>query len=76
LVGDRAKLLVAPHLVEKCSLLSAVNDVFNAVSVTGSAVGEVVFYGQARAVCRRRARLSMMCIEILKTNPMRNAEKW
>lgn len=57
-VGDKAKILVAPHLVGNTSLFHAIREAFNAVSVTGSAVGEVVFYGQgagslptAAAVC-------------------------
>ncbi len=57
-VGDKAKILVAPHLVGNSSMFSAIREAFNAVSVTGSAVGEVVFYGQgagslptAAAVC-------------------------
>ncbi len=57
-VGDRARILVAPHLVASTSLFHAIREAFNAVSVTGSAVGEVVFYGQgagslptAAAVC-------------------------
>ena len=57
-VGDNAKILVAPHLVANTSLFHAIREAFNAVSVTGSAVGEVVFYGQgagslptAAAVC-------------------------
>ena len=57
-VDGKARVLVAPHLVGKDSLFSAIREAFNAVSVTGSAVGEVVFYGQgagslptAAAVC-------------------------
>ena len=45
-VDGKARVLVAPHLVGKDSLFSAIREAFNAVSVTGSAVGEVVFYGQ------------------------------
>ncbi len=58
-VGENnAKIIVAPHLVGNSSLFHAIREAFNAVSVTGSAVGEVVFYGQgagslptAAAVC-------------------------
>ncbi len=62
-VGNKARLLVAPHLVSSDSLFHAIREAFNAVSVTGSAVGEVVFYGQgagslptAAAVCGDIAR--------------------
>lgn len=37
---------VAPRIVMQDNLLSGVKDVFNAVMVTGDAVGEVVFYGK------------------------------
>ncbi len=57
-VGDKASLLVAPHVVSSESLFSSINEAFNAVSVLGSCVGEVIFYGQgagslptAAAVC-------------------------
>ena len=57
-VGDKARLLVAPHLVDNTSLFHAISEAFNAVSVVGSCVGEVMFYGQgagslptAAAVC-------------------------
>lgn len=57
-VNGKARILVAPHLVSASSLFHAIREAFNAVSVTGSAVGEVVFYGQgagslptAAAVC-------------------------
>ncbi len=63
--GDKASLSVAPHLVASTSLFHAIREAFNAVSVTGSAVGEVVFYGQgagslptAAAVCADIARVA------------------
>lgn len=37
---------VAPHLVARECILSNVDDVFNAIRVTGDAVGDVVFYGR------------------------------
>lgn len=58
LTDSSARLLVAPHLVSRESIFYAITEAFNAVSVTGSCVGEVVFYGQgagslptAAAVC-------------------------
>lgn len=44
--GNRAGLMVAPHLVEKGTLIADTSGVFNAVSVTGDMVGELVFYGR------------------------------
>lgn len=56
--GDRLGITVAPYLVGYNCLFHAVREAFNAISVTGSAVGETVFYGQgagslptASAVC-------------------------
>lgn len=37
---------VAPHLMDQDNPLSGVEDVFNAISVTGDAIGEVMFYGR------------------------------
>lgn len=37
---------VAPHLVSKSHPLACANDVFNAIMVTGNAVGDAMFYGQ------------------------------
>ena len=37
---------VAPHLVPGGNPLSGVEDVFNAISVTGNAIGDVMFYGR------------------------------
>ena len=37
---------VAPHLVPDSDPLAGVEDVFNAVAMTGNAVGDVMFYGR------------------------------
>ncbi len=37
---------VAPHLVAGENPLSGVEDVFNAIAVTGNAIGDVMFYGR------------------------------
>ncbi|MBP5417091.1 MAG: homoserine dehydrogenase [Clostridiales bacterium] len=44
--GSGAFAYVAPHLVSKTHPLACANDVFNAIMVTGNAVGDVMFYGQ------------------------------
>ncbi len=43
---DKVRCMVAPMLVPGSSLLSDVNDVFNAIMVRGDAIGDVVFYGR------------------------------
>ncbi len=40
------RAFVAPHLIPGSNPLSAVEDVFNAISVKGNAVGDVMFYGR------------------------------
>ena len=37
---------VAPHLVDKSNPLAGVEDVFNAITVKGDAIGDVMFYGR------------------------------
>ena len=37
---------VAPHLISKKSPLASVDDVFNAIMVTGNALGESMYYGK------------------------------
>lgn len=39
-------VIVCPRLVPKSSLLSNVDDVYNAISVTGDGSGDVLFYGR------------------------------
>lgn len=38
--------IVCPRLVSKSSMLATVDGVYNAISVTGDGVGDVLFYGQ------------------------------
>lgn len=43
---DRCRCLVAPHLISKTLPLAVADDVFNAILVTGNALGDVMFYGR------------------------------
>ena len=43
---DKISAIVCPRLVSKNSLLASVDDVYNAISVTGDGVGDVMFYGR------------------------------
>ncbi|MBR4950318.1 MAG: homoserine dehydrogenase [Clostridia bacterium] len=45
LVGEKLSISVAPHVVAATSMLNSVCEAFNAISVTGDCVGEVMFYG-------------------------------
>jgi len=42
----RVTAFVAPHLVDGENPLAGVEDVFNAISVKGNAIGDVMFYGR------------------------------
>ena len=44
--GEKVCAFVAPHLVAGENPLSGVEDVFNAIAVTGNAIGDVMFYGR------------------------------
>lgn len=44
-VGDQIYAMVAPQMVYSSEPLYSVNGVFNAISVTGNMLGEVMFYG-------------------------------
>lgn len=45
-VGDKIFAMVSPAFIPNTSILSNVNDVFNAVLVKGNAVGDVAMYGR------------------------------
>ena len=55
-VYENGTVCTAPYLVPLDSLLSATNDVFNAVSITGTAVGEVVLYGRGAGALAEQLR--------------------
>lgn len=44
--GNKAAVMVCPAFISGSSQLSSVNDVFNAILVSGDATGDVVFYGK------------------------------
>lgn len=46
LEDGRLNAIVCPRLVAGSNLLASVDDVYNAISVTGDGVGDVLFYGQ------------------------------
>lgn len=57
-----AHAYVAPHLIAKSSPLAAVEDVFNAIMVTGNATGEVMFYGKGAG---KLATASAVCADMM-----------
>lgn len=45
-IGGRLYAMVAPQMIKSDNPLFAVNDVFNAICVTGNMLGDVMFYGK------------------------------
>ncbi len=73
--GGKYSLLVAPCLVGKNTLLASVNGVFNAVSVVGNMVGEVVFYGQGAGSLATASAVVSDILETADTQPVYTDEK-
>lgn len=44
--GDKVMAYVAPHLVSESNPLAGVDDVFNAITIRGNTIGDVMFYGR------------------------------
>lgn len=45
-IGGKLYAMVAPQMIQSDNPLYAVNDVFNAICVTGNMLGDVMFYGK------------------------------
>lgn len=45
-IGGKLYAMVAPQMIQSGNPLYAVNDVFNAICVTGNMLGDVMFYGK------------------------------
>ncbi len=72
-VNGKYSLFVAPCLVKNDSLLAATNGVFNAVSVVGNTVGEVVFYGQGAGSLATASAVVSDIMETADTQPVYKA---
>lgn len=68
--GTQVRLAVAPYLVPADSMLTAVQGAFNAISVTGEAVGEVVFYGQGAGSLPTASAVACDILEALNRKPL------
>ncbi len=74
--NGKYSLLVAPCLVDSDTILAATNGVFNAVSVVGNTVGEVVFYGQGAGSLATASAVVSDIIETCDTAPLvKNEER-
>ncbi|MGI6077117.1 MAG: homoserine dehydrogenase [Fastidiosipilaceae bacterium] len=74
---DRMTLIVAPHLVGETHPLASVHGVFNAIYVTGNAIGDAMFYGQGAGTLPTASAVVADIIEIA-TVPYHEAcvERW
>ncbi|MBQ3154587.1 MAG: homoserine dehydrogenase, partial [Clostridia bacterium] len=70
LVGDKVRLAVAPYLVPADHMLASVRNVFNAISVTADAVGEVLFYGQGAGSLPTASAVACDILEALNRKPV------
>ena len=75
--GGRLTVYVAPHLIPASEPLAGVEDVFNAITVRGNAVGEVMFYGQGAG---KRPTASAVVADVSdivrRGRPARPAVQW
>lgn len=73
--GEHLRLAVAPYLVPTDSLLHAVKGAFNAISVTGESVGEVLFYGQGAGSLPTASAVACDVREALARKPIPASRK-
>ena len=67
---------VAPHLVPGENPLSGVEDVFNAIAVTGNAIGDVMFYGRGAGKLPTASAVVADVIDVARNMGHRKALSW
>ncbi len=67
---------VAPHLVDQSNPLSGVEDVFNAIAVTGNAIGDVMFYGRGAGKLPTASAVVADVIDVARNMGSRKALSW
>ena len=67
---------VAPHLVPASDPLSGVEDVFNAIAVTGNAIGDVMFYGRGAGKLPTASAVVADVIDIAKDLKRDHRNEW
>ncbi len=72
----RVCALVAPHLVDESDPLSGVEDVFNAITVRGDAIGEVMFYGRGAGKLPTASAVCADVLDIAAHQGHRRAMSW
>lgn len=72
----RICICVGPHLVDQSDPLSGVEDVFNAISVRGDAVGDVMFYGRGAGKLPTASAVVADVIDIAAHQGHRKVVSW
>jgi len=67
---------VAPHLVSSSDPLSGVEDVFNAIKITGNAVGDAMFYGRGAGKLPTASAVVGDIADIAKDVKTRKCNEW
>lgn len=75
-IGDKISAIVSPRLVSKTNLLSSVDDVYNAIAVTGDGVGDTLFYGRGAGKFPTASAVVGDIIDALKHNDRSVAIHW
>lgn len=74
--GGKVFAVVCPRLVSRKSILASVDDVYNAISVTGDGVGDVLFYGKGAGKLPTASAVVGDLIDALKHNHRALAISW
>ncbi|MDE6589844.1 MAG: homoserine dehydrogenase, partial [Oscillospiraceae bacterium] len=75
-VDGRVCAYVAPHLVDQSNPLAGVEDVFNAISVRGDAIGDVMFYGRGAGKLPTASAVVADVIDVARNMGSRRALSW
>ena len=75
-VGDKVSAMVCPRFVSKTNLMSSVDDVYNAVSVIGDGVEDVLFYGRGAGKFPTASAVVGDIIDALKHKDRRVEINW
>ena len=73
---DKVCAYVAPHLVSGSDPLSGVEDVFNAIKITGNAVGDAMFYGRGAGKLPTASAVVGDIADIAKDVKTRKCNEW
>ncbi|WP_312943185.1 homoserine dehydrogenase [Oscillibacter sp.] len=74
--GGGRSAYVAPHLVPEEHPMANVEDVYNAVAIRGSAVGEVMFYGRGAGELPTASACVSDVMESLRRSPRQEGLGW